>query len=261
MPPSPASPSAVPPRGRSFGAVATAYAEHRPGYPEAAVDWVLEPISGARHTRPHRLLDLAAGTGKLTAALRGRGEVTAVEPDPAMLDELRRRFADVDSRRGSAESIPLPAASVDAVLVGQAWHWFDTDRALPELARVLRPGGVLAALWNADDVEVEWVAGFHRAGAEGRTVPGVDNNGVPPVFAEHAAFGSSESARFPNPVPTTAEGLLATVATHSWALLSDPAERDAVFARMRRYLAERPETSSGEFVLPMATEALRALRR
>jgi SAM-dependent methyltransferase len=75
-----------------------------------------------------------------------------------MLAELRRRLPDVDAREGSAESIPLPTGSVDTVLVGQAWHWFDTGRALPELARVLRPGGVLAALWNADDHDVEWVA-------------------------------------------------------------------------------------------------------
>ncbi|HWM59056.1 MAG TPA: class I SAM-dependent methyltransferase [Pseudonocardia sp.] len=65
-----------------------------------------------------------------------------------MLAELRRRLPSVDARAGSAEAIPLPDASVDAVLIGQAWHWFDLDRALPELARVLRPGGVLAALWT-----------------------------------------------------------------------------------------------------------------
>lgn len=207
------------------------------------------------------MLDLGAGTGKLTAALRGRGTMIAVEPDPAMLGELRRRFPDVDAREGSAESIPLPAGAVDAVLVGQAWHWFDTERALPELARVLRPGGVLAALWNADDVDVEWVAGLHRAAAEGRAVPGVPNNGVTPVLAEHVAFRPSEFARFPNPVATSTDGLLATMATHSWALVSEPSARDTAFARIRGYLAERPETSSGEFVLPLATEVLRALRR
>src|SRR3954451_17341334 len=142
-------------RARSFGAVAAAYAEHRPGYPAAALDWALAPIGGSG---TGTLLDLGAGTGKLTTTLLGRGTVIAVEPDPAMLAELRRLLPDVDAREGSAESIPLRTGGVDAVLVGQAWHWFDTGRALPELARVLRPGGVLAALWNVDDHEVEWVA-------------------------------------------------------------------------------------------------------
>jgi SAM-dependent methyltransferase len=104
------------------------YAEHRPGYPAAALDWALAPIAGAG-SRERTLLDLGAGTGKLTTALLGRGTVIAIEPDPAMLAELRRRLPDIDAREGSAESIPLPTGSVDTVLVGQAWHWFDTGRA------------------------------------------------------------------------------------------------------------------------------------
>ena len=96
---------------------------------------------------------------------------------------------------GTAEAIPLPAASVDAVFVGQAWHWFDTGRALPELARVLRPGGVLAALWNAEDTAVEWVAGLHRASERGRPTPGIPAHGIPSVFAEHPAFGPAARRR------------------------------------------------------------------
>lgn len=244
-------------RARSFGAVATAYAAHRPGYPQTAVDWALEPVAG------WNLLDLGAGTGKLTAALLARpgGRVTAVEPDPAMLHELRTRFPIVDAREGSAEEIPLPAASVDGVLVGAAWHWFDHGRAHPEIARVLRPGGVLAALWNNDDASVEWVAGYHRAADVGRPVPGVPAAGGASAFPPHPAFSASRRARFPNPVRTTIDGLLATVATHSWALVSEPADRDAAFDRIRTYLDGRPETSAGEFELPLVTEVLRALRR
>jgi SAM-dependent methyltransferase len=244
-----------PSRAQSFGADAAAYAEHRPGYPDAAIDWVLPSAVGGR------LLDLAAGTGKLTAALLGRGEVIAVEPDSAMLGELRRRFPGVAAMAGTAESIPLPAASVDAVLIGQAWHWFDTERALPELARVLRPGGVLAALWNAEDAGVEWVAGLHWVAEQGRAVRGIPAAGIPPAFAEHVAFSPGGEASFPNPIPTTTDALVASIGTHSWALISEPADRDAAFARIRGYLAERPETSSGAFVLPMATEVLRAFRR
>ncbi|HWG03336.1 MAG TPA: class I SAM-dependent methyltransferase, partial [Trebonia sp.] len=152
-------------RGSSFGAAATAYAEHRPGYPADAVRWCLVPVAagatgaaGAGGAGP-RVLDLGAGTGKLTAQLAELGAaVTAVEPDQAMLAELRRRLPGVPAVRGSAESIPLPDASVQAVLCGQSLHWFNLDVALPEIARVLVPGGVLAGLWNSDDDRVEWVA-------------------------------------------------------------------------------------------------------
>ena len=92
--------------GSSFGTAAAAYAEHRPGYAEAAVRWALEPV---RAREPLRVLDLGAGTGKLTATLAACGaEVTAVEPDPAMLAELRRNLSSVRSLPGSAEEIPLP---------------------------------------------------------------------------------------------------------------------------------------------------------
>ena len=142
--------------GSSFGAAATAYAEHRPVYAGAAVEWVLEPV---RDRRPLRVADIGAGTGKLTAMLARLGaDVTAVEPDPQMLAELRRTLPEVRSVPGRAEELPLADASVDAVLAGQAMHWFDLDRALPEIARVLAPGGVLAGLWNVDDDRVGWVA-------------------------------------------------------------------------------------------------------
>ena len=143
--------------GSSFGAAAAAYAEHRPDYAQAAVRWALEPAPGLR------VLDLGAGTGKLTATLVALGaEVIAVEPDPAMLTELGRTVPTARALSGSAEAIPLPDASVDAVLAGNAMHWFDMAVAGPEIARVLAPGGILAGLWNVMDDGVEWVAGLAR---------------------------------------------------------------------------------------------------
>jgi ubiquinone/menaquinone biosynthesis C-methylase UbiE len=114
-------------RARSFGAVAADYAEHRPGYPAEAVQWALAPAPGVH------VLDLGAGTGKLTEALLERSgvRVTAVDPDPEMPAQFTRRLPDVDARLGTAEDVPLPDASVDAVLVGQAVHWFDLDVAGP----------------------------------------------------------------------------------------------------------------------------------
>jgi SAM-dependent methyltransferase len=176
-----------------------------------------------------------------------------------MLAELRAQFPCVDAREGSAEAIPLPDAAVDAVLVGQAWHWFDADRAAVEIARVLRPGGVLAALWNGDDAGVEWVRGLHEAGGWTSTV--VRNPDEEPRLPDHPAFASDGFAQFANPVPTTVDGLVATLRTHSWALTSDPAEREATFERLRAYLGTRPETSSGTFELPLVTDVVRALRR
>lgn len=142
----------------SFGAAATAYAEHRPDYAQTAVRWALEPAPGLR------VLDLGAGTGKLTATLVAlSAEVTAVEPARAMLTELRRALPEVRALPGSAEAIPLPDASVDAVLAGNAMHWFDMAVAGPEIARVLASGGILAGLRNVMDDRVDWVAGLARS--------------------------------------------------------------------------------------------------
>lgn len=138
----------------SFGAAAAAYEASRPGYPAAALDWLLP--AGAR-----RVLDLGAGTGKLTRLLLDRGlEVTAVEPSSGMREQLGWAVPGAVVLPGSAEGIPLPDASVDAVLVAQAWHWVDPARALPEVARVLVPGGRLGLVWNIRDTREPWAAAF-----------------------------------------------------------------------------------------------------
>ena len=254
-------------RSRTFGAVAQAYAAHRPDYPDAALDWALAPLAdltGRDGGAGPALLDLAAGTGKLTASLAGRSDhVTAIEPEPEMLAVLHAELPGVTALAGSAEDIPMPAASVDAVLVGQAFHWFDPERAGAEIARVLRPGGVLAALWNADDDTVDWVAGYHRAATRERPVPGVpvgqqreDLPGVP-------WFSPTERAEFPHSQRLTVDGLIDVLATHSWALISSPEQRDGAFDRVRRYFAGHPELATGPdgaFELPLRTAVFRAFR-
>jgi len=221
----------------------------------AAVEWTLASAPGAD------VLDLGAGTGKLTeAAQQVPGvRITAVDPDPDMLAELSRRHPGVDVRVGPAEAIPLDDASVDVVLVGQAWHWFDLAVAVPEIARVLRPGGVLAVIWNDDDASVGWVDGYHHAmHLEQRPRIGSTTADDHPT---HPAFGAPERHRLPHAITTTTEGLVRTLGTHSWALIADPAERDAAFTRLRAYLAACPETSSGAFTLPLVTTVVRVLRR
>lgn len=245
-------------RARSFGTVAAAYAEHRPDYAAAAVDFALAPLAGRSAID---VLDLGAGTGALTRRLAARpgASVIAVEPDREMFAELRRRVPGVAALVGSAEAIPLPDAAVDAVLVGQALHWFDLDRALPEIVRVLRPTGVFAALWNADDDAVDWVAGYHEAASRDRPVPGVPRGRDRPDLPTWPGLQATERAEFRHAQRLTVDGLVAVLGTHSWALISEPADRDAAFYRIRAYLATRPE-AAGEFMLPLVTTVLRAPR-
>ncbi|WBP84411.1 class I SAM-dependent methyltransferase [Kitasatospora cathayae] len=247
----------------SFGAVAAAYAEHRPDYAQAAVRWALEAAPGAR------VLDLGAGTGKLTGALAAlRAEVVAVEPDPAMLAELRRSLPAVRALSGSAEEIPLPDGSVDAVVAGNAMHWFDMAVAGPEIARVLAPGGLLAGLWNVMDDQVEWVAQLaHVSGAAAVGPRDTPASWRAETAAAHlprsggvARFGSPEQVLFPHGQRRTADSLVATLGTRAGMLVMPEEEREAALGRIRAFLASRPETADGEFTLPMLTGVLRTRR-
>jgi len=247
----------------SFGAVAAAYAEHRPDYAQAALRWALEPAPGPR------VLDLGAGTGKLTATLVALGaEVIAVEPDPAMLTELRRALPAVRALPGSAEAVPLPDASIDAVLAGHALHWFDMDVAGPEIARVLEPDGILAGLWNVFDNRVDWVAGLERVSGSAAIGPRDTFSSWRAEMAEAhlpnigsvAQFGSPEQAAFPHGQRRTADSLVATLATKAGMLVMPEQEQEATLGRIRSFLASRPETARGEFTLPMLTGVLRVRR-
>lgn len=252
--------------GSSFGAAAAAYAEHRPGYADDAVRWALEPV---RTREPLRVLDLGAGTGKLTATLVRLGaDVTAVEPDPAMLAELRNSLESVRALPGSAEEIPLPDASVDAVLVGQAMHWFDLRRAIPEIARVLVPGGVLAGLWNVDDDQVSWVAALAQISKGKANVTRQRwRDRVGRARQERLAavgsglFETPELGEFAHGQRRTADSLVATIATHSNVLVLDEPDRARLLTEVREFLDAQQETASGEFVLPMVTAVLRATRQ
>jgi SAM-dependent methyltransferase len=236
--------------------VAARYAQHRPDYPDEAVEWALGSLPvGAR------VLDLAAGTGKLTKAILRYGvpatAVLAIEPD----DEMRAQLSlpGVVVRAGTAEQIPTGDAAVDAVLVGQAFHWFDVDRALGEIARVLRPGGVLAALGNTEDDSVDWVAELTET-AQAQRSTGMAGRGFADV-PEHPAFDAPHLRGFRWRWPRTIDSLLDTVSTHSWAVTSPPDQRIASFAAIRRFLESHPSTRDGSFELPMQTLVRRTTRR
>ncbi|EWM14508.1 class I SAM-dependent methyltransferase [Kutzneria sp. 744] len=241
-------------RASSFGSRAADYAEHRPDYPVDAVRWALEPVTADRP----KVLDLAAGTGKLTAVITGLGlEVVAVEPDDAMRGELAVLMPEVTAMAGTAEQIPLPDASVDAVLVGQALHWFDHEKALPEIGRVLRPGGVLAGLWNDDDLSIDWVRNLdriHSSTDNRQNKRGID------LPVELGPFGELTHGEFRHSQRRTAESLVATASTHSLFLTMAEPERSQTLDAMLAYLKSQPQTADGEFDYPLRTEVLRTIR-
>ncbi len=145
---------------RGFHAGAAAYEAARPGYPDEAVAVLADRIGIGPATE---VLDLAAGTGKLTRRLLELGaSVVAVEPVPGMREQLAEVLPELEVLDGAAESIPVADASADVVTVAQAFHWFDAPRALEEVARVLRPGGRLVLLWNERDETTPWVAEMSR---------------------------------------------------------------------------------------------------
>jgi SAM-dependent methyltransferase len=229
---------------QSFGPAAEIYERGRPGYPAAALDWLL-PAGNPR------VVDVGAGTGKLTRQIRARGlAVTAVDPSPGMLDQLRRHVPGVPAIHGSAESLPLPAASADCVLVAQAWHWVDPARAVPEIARVLGDGGRLGLLWNLRDERVDWV---RRLGEI------IDNQEQQRQTQVGPPFGEVTVTHFPWSQRLGPERLADLVASRSVIILKEPGARADVLAEVRRLTATHPDLAGREeFDLPYVTECARA---
>lgn len=231
-------------RAGSFGAAADVYDRSRPSYPVEAVRWALP--EGAQ-----RVLDLGAGTGKLTTVLLDLGlDVVAVEPSEPMRERIPPR---AEVLQGSAESLPLEAGSVDAVLIGQAFHWFDAEKALAEMARVLRPGGTIGLLWNVMDDSVEWVA--QAAGLFGAEDVVSHMDGRPP-FTGHDAFEEPTHDEFENAQSLDADLLVDLVASRSMLITLPEDERLQVLAQMREVAPD-----DEPFDLPYVTDAWRSVRR
>ena len=212
-------------RARSFGAVAAAYDAGRPTFPADALTWILGPGR-------LQLLDLGAGTGKLSKVAASLGhDVVAVDPSEEML-ALCRRVPGVDTMVGAAESIPLAHASVDAVLVGQAFHWFDHARALPEIARVLRPHGVLGLLWNHHDTVVPWVRRLHRAIIGEDFLAGNDEFDPMPILLQSDLFSMVETARFRHWHDLDRNGLRQLAQSHSRVAVLTESRRESVLEQI-----------------------------
>jgi SAM-dependent methyltransferase len=225
----------------------------RPGFAEAAIDWVLPDTPGP-------VLDLAAGTGKLTASLLARGlDVVAVDPAPNMLAVLRRRLPEVDARVGRAERIPLADAFVGTVLVGAAFHWFTRPAAEQEIARVLRPGGRLGLLWNRRDPD-SWVAQvFDDALRSG----GVRAEGYSheKVIPDVRWFGPSERAVFAHTQTLRSEQIADLLASRSYVIAMPSAERAALLDRVRAGVARQVDPAASMVDVRYYTEAIRADHR
>lgn len=233
-------------RSLSFGAEAAAYERGRPSYPPEAINWLLP--EGARD-----VLDLGAGTGKLTTRLVERNlDVVAVDPLPEMLELLSSSLPDTPALLGTAEDIPLPDDSVDAVLVAQAWHWFDPERAVKEVARVLRLGGRLGLVWNNRDERLGWVKDL--GAIIGHEVdPFSQSVDLPAPFTDVQRHQVEWTSYL------TPQALIDLVASRSYCITSPEKVRARTLDRVRELLATHPAlANSTGLALPYVTVCVRA---
>ena len=212
----------------AFAEVAGAYERGRPGYPDEAARWL---AGGERRD----VVDLGAGTGKLTQALVARGHrVTAVEPLDEMRRELEATLPGIQALAGRAEAIPLPDASTDVITCAQAFHWFDHTAAMSEIARVLRPGGHLALVWNSRDDRDPWMARLSE-------IIGNETVGADDVYApidESRLFGPVETAVFSFEQTLDRETLLDLILSRSYCAKLPPAEREPILGAAGRLYDE-----------------------
>ncbi|WP_100811454.1 MULTISPECIES: class I SAM-dependent methyltransferase [unclassified Microbacterium] len=239
----------------SFGRAAATYEAGRPEYPAEAVEWMLEPVESRT---PLEVADVGAGTGKLTRAVLATGaEVVAIDPDPAMLEQLRAGLSEVRTVEGTAERMPLPDASVDAVVLGQAWHWVDPGAGSTEIGRVLRPGGVLGLIWNIRDEGVPWVARLTEI-MHGSNAEQLIADGGPRVAAPFAGLERRERAWSRR---MSRETLLEMVRSRSYVITAEPADRARIERQVLAHIAAHPSPAAdGSIEMPYVTHAFRAVR-
>jgi len=206
---------------RSFGGVADAYDRGRPTYPREAAVWLTSD-------KPLSVLELGAGTGKLTEQLVALGhDVHATEPDPRMLAILEKNLPGVRVSQATAEEIPAGDASYDVVVSAQAFHWFDYDKALPEIARVLRPRGRLSLVWNQRDERIPWVKRLGKIiGTQDQLNDPVD------LLEKSRLFGETEQEGFRFWQVVDQHSIRDLVRSRSNVAVLSPAEQEAKLAEV-----------------------------
>lgn len=234
---------------RGFALAPEAYERGRPTYPDEAIERLVHELAIGPG---RRVLDLAAGTGKLTRRLAETGaSVVAVEPVDAMRERLVRALPEVDALAGTAEAIPVRDRSVDAVTVGQGFHWFDGDAALAEIHRVLRPRGRLGLIWNVKDESVDWVRRLgeiiepHRGPA-----PKVASGAWKEAFERTRLFTPLERARFAFVHETDTATVIARVTSISFIAALPDSEVERIVGQVRELLASHPDTR-GRRIFPL----------
>jgi SAM-dependent methyltransferase len=243
-----------------FGRAAADYERGRPGYPAAAIDLLADHLGLWPGSR---IVDLAAGTGKLTRALVGRGwKLIAVEPVPGMRDQLRNAVPGVEVIEGTAEHLAFGDQSIDAVLVAQAFHWFDVEVAAAEIARVLVPGGGLGVIRNAWDLSVGWVDDIQSLVNERRTEePSQGTSGWRERLEATGRFSPLSEDVIPHVVESDRDALLARISSISFVAMLPPDDRAQLLIDASELLDRHGVGAPGQIlVTPYRTHVVWARR-
>ncbi len=239
---------------QGFSRGAADYEAARPGYPPGVIRLLVEEfqIDPSSH-----LLDLAAGTGKLTRALLPTGaDVVAVEPIPEMREQLESTVPQADVLEGTAEAIPLDDGAVDAVVVGQAFHWFQPQEALDEIHRVLRPGGGLALVYNVRDRSVAWVSALYEVIDRYRGhLPHGSKGRWREVLEGDERFLALRQEEFDHQQEISPEEVERQIASISYVSVLPDKEREAALAEVRHILETHEQTKGrNRMMMPFRTE-------
>jgi SAM-dependent methyltransferase len=233
-----------------FSAGTTAYDRGRPSYPQEAVDLIVDELGIDRDTT---VVDLAAGTGKFTALLVATGaDVVAVEPVAEMRETLARTVPEVEIHDGTAEHMPLADGFAGAVTVAQAFHWFDADAALAEIARVLEPDGGLAFLWNRRDESVPWVhemSDILRWRERYPNISNYDRVDWAEIVGRTGLFTDVQHTTFSYDQELDRDGLADRVRSVSYIAAMDESQREALVRQVVALVDDQPE----RFPLPYTT--------